>query len=137
MMIKINECLYKIKEIEVNWGNFSMTSNKETINGISPDINIYIEDNKKNTNNLMIETIFSNIDFKNLKINETIDFKKFISDIIYMVNDKAIFLLQSTIYSELSKLDLNLYNLKLKCDYEELGKCIRVDLDSNIMIEVY
>ena len=135
-MIKINNVKFNIDKTTISWGSFlvsSKTSRKRE--GISPMINFYIVDDLNNKNILSIETIYPDTYFLSLKIGKQIDFTKYVSDILYTVNDFTDSLINSNYSSTLSRVDTNTYKIKIECNYN-LDYTVDISLDENINLEV-
>lgn len=107
-MIKINDVEYRVDKVKISWGEFCISSKNKIRKGISPTIQFYICDKI-----IQLETIFSDNDISALKINESIDFAKYLSDIYF--EEKT--LMDKDFKIMLTKITNDKYKIALNSDY--------------------
>jgi len=77
-MIKVNDKVYDGMIIRVSWGEFSTVTNGQKRKGIAPFITF-------NSNEIRVglELVFSDVMFREMKLNNKIDISKYLTDITF------------------------------------------------------
>ncbi len=125
-MIKINDTQYNNYQIEVTWGNFSVSNkNGKNRSGQAPFITFDLE----NGMSIGLEFIFSKVMFLNTKINVETNIKEYISDIIFK-NDEGWNLLWSEKYDcSITRINEKAFRLNFYIEESEVNIFINENID--------
>ena len=130
-MIIINNKEYNNTDFNVPFLSYEVTRNGEKKIGKSPSFEFAADDK----NFIKIETTYDKEDLKNNEINERIDIKRYVSDIVY-VDEKGWASLICGKYScFITKLDKDSFRVELICIDDTFNEITDIKIDEKIKID--
>jgi len=125
-MLKINNKQYDNYNIEIEWSNFKLTVSDKKIKGIAPVITFNIENNIF----IGIETILSKEILENMNINEKVNIKQILTDIIYKGKNGWTSIITGKYNCDITRINNN-FKIEFEIKFEETEK-FNIIIDSNI-----
>ena len=111
--------------IKVSFGDYNVTQEGIERSGKSPYIAF-----KFNNTIIGLETVYDKEWLKELNINDRKNINKYITDITYEDEDGWISLITYKYESSIERLKDNLFNIELKCDYNDIL------VNENVIIDI-
>ena len=124
-MIIINNKKYNEYSIKVSWGEFSVSHCGKRRKGIAPFISFNIDNNKF----VGLEFTFSDEMFKQMKENNKLNIKEYISDVLYEDERGWISIINSDYNCDITRIDEKNFKINFYIQAEE-----NISIDSKITL---